>query len=583
MGNEKKNKLKKTKVKEKKQKLVSNVPFIKSMKWKITCMVSVAAIITASMMLLIALPLMRSALREEASNHLYDMAVSNGSTLEAIEKDDRDLKNRVALINQYSELSMKGIDHSYAMLIDKDGTILYHQDEKLMGKQIAIKEIKSLVTDLQMGKRAETQVLSYTDGGKNMLASVYASQLHPALLVICSSESEVMKPVATLTYLCVGVFVVIAIIFIIVALIASGIMVRPVVAVTVLLEKMATMDFSNDERMTVLAQRNDETGLMARSAANLCKELAEVIGQIREQSEALYYASESMNSDTQDTVQFVEKVGGAVGDIASGATSQANETQSATENVITMGNMIELANKEASTLEDNSYLMRDSSNKAMNIMRELMEVNLKTMNSIDAIYNQTNLTYASAQQIQEATEIIAAIAEETDLLSLNASIEAAKAGEQGRGFAVVAGQIQKLAEQSNLSAQEIDKIITELISESTQAVETMQEVQDIMGLQNQKLKETDNMFKQVYQGVEDSLGSVHEITEHTEELDVSRGRVVDVVQNLSAIAQENASNSEVTSASVVSVSETLGKISSNAAKLKDIAFQLDQSVKKITF
>ena len=124
-----------------------------------------------------------------------------------------------------------------------------------------------------------------------------------------------------------------------------------------------------------------------------------------------------------------------------------------------------------------------------------MEVNDQTKLSIDEIYEQTNITNASAQKIKAATDIIASIAEETNLLSLNASIEAARAGEQGRGFAVVASQIQKLAEQSNDSAKQIDDITNVLIQDSTHAVDTMQGVQQIMAVQSDKMQQTEKRLR----------------------------------------------------------------------------------------
>ena len=169
-----------------------------------------------------------------------------------------------------------------------------------------------------------------------------------------------------------------------------------------------------------------------------------------------------------------------MGDIASGATNQADETQSATENVITMGNMIEETNSVAEALHKNSKQMQESSNQAMSILKELMEVNDQTKLSIDEIYEQTNITNASAQKIKAATDIIASIAEETNLLSLNASIEAARAGEQGRGFAVVASQIQKLAEQTNSASGNIEEIVEALLNDSELVVETMTNAQGII-------------------------------------------------------------------------------------------------------
>ena len=344
---------------------------------------------------------------------------------------------------------------------------------------------------------------------------------------------------------------------------------------------MSRMDFTENKAAERLLKRKDETGMMSRSVASLRKEMVLMIQDIQAQSNSLFNASESLDKDAAHTARAIEQVESAVGDIASGATNQADETQSATENVITMGNMIEETNSVAEALHKNSKQMQESSNQAMSILKELMEVNDQTKLSIDEIYEQTNITNASAQKIKAATDIIASIAEETNLLSLNASIEAARAGEQGRGFAVVASQIQKLAEQSNDSAKQIDDITNVLIQDSTHAVDTMQGVQQIMAVQSDKMQQTEKRFADVYEGVEKAIGGVVTISGRTESLDDSRSKVVDVVQNLSAIAEQNAASSQETSASVVEVSNTLANISDSAAGLKEIAYQLDQSVKKI--
>lgn len=105
-------------------------------------------------------------------------------------------------------------------------------------------------------------------------------------------------------------------------------------------------------------------------------------------------------------------------------------------------------------------------------------------------------------KIRAAVDLITSIAEETNLLSLNASIEAARAGEQGRGFAVVAGQIQKLAEQSNESAGSIADIIGELLKDSENSVHIMEEVQEIMNEQQEKLQATRRQFMEVGDGIE---------------------------------------------------------------------------------
>lgn len=127
------------------------------------------------------------------------------------------------------------------------------------------------------------------------------------------------------------------------------------------------MDFTENKAAERLLKRKDETGMMSRSVASLRKEMVLMIQDIQAQSNSLFNASESLDKDATHTARAIEQVESAVGDIASGATNQADETQSATENVITMGNMIEETNSVAEALHKNSKQMQESSNQAMSI------------------------------------------------------------------------------------------------------------------------------------------------------------------------------------------------------------------------
>ena len=231
-------------------------------------------------------------------------------------------------------------------------------------------------------------------------------------------------------------------------------------------------------------KRKDEIGNINRAIQSLKQELLGIISNIMQQSGELHESSDRLNEGATESSEHIMQVERAVEEIAQGAGGQAEETQKATENIIVMGNMIEETTDEINTMNENAQQIKQLGNTAIRSLQELQEINQKTKTSIDIIFEQTNTTNTSAQKIKEATELITDIAEETNLLSLNASIEAARAGEQGRGFAVVAAQIQKLAEQSNESARQIEEIITSLLEDSAKAVETMDEVKTIIGTQN---------------------------------------------------------------------------------------------------
>ena len=273
-----------------------------------------------------------------------------------------------------------------------------------------------------------------------------------------------------------------------------------------------------------------------------------------------------------------EQVDKAVSEIAEGASSQAGETQKATENVITIGNMIEEASQEVKDLNEMASGMQNSNQVAIGILQELGSVNEQTRNSIGDIARQTVTTNESASKIREVTGLITEIAEETNLLSLNASIEAARAGDAGRGFAVVASQIQKLADQSSSSAKQIEEIVDRLISDSEQAVATMDQVKAIISKQSEDVERTGNAFGEVSEGIKNSMSVIQSISEKVRTMDEARVNVVDTVQNLTAIAEENAASTQESSASVTSITGIAVNIEQSSGDLKQIAMDLDEDM-----
>lgn len=341
------------------------------------------------------------------------------------------------------------------------------------------------------------------------------------------------------------------------------------------LDELANGNLSTEIDRRAL-KRKDEIGKLMRAVLNLRGEMKEVIGAIIEKGEAVQIAAQQINDETDQTAKAIGQVDMAVSEISEGATSQASETQKATENVIVMGEMVEQTREEVETLLAHAEEMQAAGEVATQTLDELDEINGQTKKAIEVIYEQTHTTNESALRISEVTKIITGIAEETNLLSLNASIEAARAGEQGRGFAVVAAQIQKLAEQSNSSTKEIAKIINELMEDSEKAVATMNEVKEIMDEQSKKVERAGEAFSQVKAGIDASIKGVEAIEEKTIRLDDARANVIDIVQNLTAIAEENAASTQETSASVTEVTAIVEDIAQNAQKMNEYASDLKE-------
>ena len=366
-------------------------------------------------------------------------------------------------------------------------------------------------------------------------------------------------------------------------IIISGIIVKPITMLNKGVANLAKLDFRATGNEHKLAQRKDETGQMARSVFEMREALLNLVNQLKEESELLSEVAGGLSINTKSTGEAIEQVERAVGEITDGANSQAEETQRATENVILIGSMVEETVGQVEKLSSNAQAMQKAGDEAIETLKQLDATNGKTKEAIERIYEQTHTTNESALKIKEATTMIAAIAEETNLLSLNASIEAARAGEQGRGFAVVAAQIQKLAEQSNESARQIEEITDLLIRDSEEAVETMNGVREIIDEQSANVERTGEGFADVKIGIDNSISSVKMISHSMDKLDEARNSVVDVVQNLTAIAEENAASTQETLASVTEVTATIDNVSEQAVNLKDVSSKLDESINIFQF
>ena len=199
-------------------------------------------------------------------------------------------------------------------------------------------------------------------------------------------------------------------------------------------------------------------------------------------------------------------------EIAQGATTQAADTQKVSESMNEMSNALGRTADSVNALSSSAANMKESNATVDSTLKELLEISSHTQQSVDQVQEQTNITNESAQAIQAATDIIAGIANQTNLLSLNASIEAARAGEMGRGFAVVAEEIRGLADQSRESADKIRSIVENLISNSNQSVQIMNGVVGEIHQQNEKLGTTLNVFSTLNQEVQKVVGEINVIS-----------------------------------------------------------------------
>lgn len=327
-----------------------------------------------------------------------------------------------------------------------------------------------------------------------------------------------------------------------------------------------------------LLHKKDEIGDLSRVTITLRDAMRKVIREISENAKSLQEAAELLGDAAENTNGTMGRVRGAVQAIVENSTQQAQYSENTADHMKIMGENITETASEAETLDENACVMQQSSEKAAQTLDKLRKINREVEQIIGEVQTQTNRTNDSVGKIHKATAYISDIAEETNLLSLNASIEAAKAGNNGNGFGVVAEQIKKLSEQSNESSREIEETTEILSTDSARAVEMMQKMQEIITSQSESMRDTQEVVEEVLKQIENSMRSIRQIRESTKLLADSRNQVLDAVGELSEIAQGNVTGTKKTYEETREVAETFHQVAASAERLEEISRQLVQGI-----
>ncbi len=324
--------------------------------------------------------------------------------------------------------------------------------------------------------------------------------------------------------------------------------------------------------------RPDEIGIIAESTRILDQKLADVIGTTKTMSEELKTSGTELSESAGQASEASNQVSSAIDDISKGSVSQAEGIQNAATNTENIGHDIDTITDDVGQLDAYAKEMKESCDRAISAMEKLLTQSREVTDSVSEIGNTIESTNVSAQEITAFTAAIADIAAQTNLLSLNASIEAARAGEAGRGFAVVADEIRDLADQSRQSADQIKEVTDKLLANATASVEVMQKLNENFSQQGEQLAATQEDMNSMSVNVENVAQSANNISGRLETLNVAKTQLIEIIDDLSAISEENAASTEQTNASMEELNATFTMISESASQLQKLAEDLQETI-----
>lgn len=352
---------------------------------------------------------------------------------------------------------------------------------------------------------------------------------------------------------------------------------RPLSAVADCAQNIANGDLALS---TIEYQANDEIGDLVKTFSVMTANLRNLVSQVAKSSEQVAAASEELTASSEQSAQAACQIAETITNVAKGASHQVDAVEQAVSVVQEMTAAI-------NHIAVNSNKVSEKSGDTARAAVAGGEAVLQATNQMQMISNSVTQSTqvvqklgASSQQIGEIVDVISGIAGQTNLLALNAAIEAARAGEQGRGFAVVADEVRKLAEQSHEAAQKISTIIRDIQSETNIAVVTMNQGTAEVARGTEVIAATGDRFNFIVTMVGDLNNEIQEISAAAEELSASSGEVARSVGSVKTVATDTASSTQTISAAAEEQSASMEEISSSSQALAHMAGELQAVVSK---
>ena len=319
-----------------------------------------------------------------------------------------------------------------------------------------------------------------------------------------------------------------------------------------------------------------EVTTLIRASVSMRDKLNSIVTEVDGHAAQLDSSMELLNTLASASSKGTNQIRQAVDELAATATSLAENVQTVNSRMLEMGDNVNAIHSETVTLNENSNKMDRANRNASESMNLVLESSHTSSDIITEMIVQVKATNEAIASISKAVELISDITAQTNLLSLNASIEAARAGQAGKGFAVVATEIKQLAEQSSQSADTIKKIADDILEKSNKSVELTERMRALAEKEQADIGGAKNGFDALSQIIEANVTTAGIIAEKTKNLEELKQTIINSITELSAISEENAASNEEVTANVSDIAEAVNKISDDTGTIKKASTDLEE-------
>ena len=541
---------------------------------KIIVMVILAVIVSNVICMVFILESSKKQITDSVKHTMVDVINTTSKIMEnEISKSGVDDLDYDGYANNLSDVKLEGMDSAYMYVVQNDGTMLYHPTKEKVGQPVENAVIKGVVQQLQDGKKPGTAVVEYDFNGTTKY-SAYTILNNENILVLTADESEALAGITTVTGVAVGISAIVVLLAIIICFILGRRLMRPLVKVSTIIEEIANGDINADFGM--VKETNDEIGLIIEKMKELTQSLGNIVGKIRNSSDTMSANSYELNDTSSQTLAANNEISKAVEDVAEGSTGMAASISKINENLEEMSRETKDINESVNEIRNQTAAVQDSSKIMNDKIKSMQNSSQKMDEGISAISKRIETVNTTVDKVSNIVSVIEEISSETNLLSLNASIEAARAGDAGKGFAVVAQEIRVLSDNTNTELENIKQIISSLVEECRYCVQASGTIVEDNAKQKEEIKAVLDEFGSLDEQIQKTAEKADEIEELVtamielnDDITKSSNSLTDVSAANAAATEEMNANIEELNAMMHGVSEMAEHMNNESDGLKE--------------
>mgnify|MGYP001063386587 FL=1 len=541
---------------------------------KIIVMVILAVIVSNVICMVFILESSKKQITDSTKHTMVDVINTTSKIVEnEISNADTEDLDYDEYAKSLSDVKLEGMDSSYVYVVKNDGTMLYHPTKEKVGQPVENAVIKGVVQQLQDGKKPGTTVVEYDFNGTTKY-SAYTILNNENILVLTADESEALAGITTVTGVAVGIIAIVVLIAIIISFIMGRRLMRPLVKVSTIIEDVANGNIEAD--FSVVKESNDEIGLIIEKMKELTQSLGSIVGKIRNSSDTMSSNSYELNDTSSQTLAANNEISKAVEDVAEGSTGMAASISKINENLLEMSNETKDINASVDEIKNQTTAVQDSSKIMNDKIKSMQDSSHKMDEGISAISKRIETVNTTVDKVSNIVSVIEEISSETNLLSFNASKEAARAGDAGKGFAVVAQEIRVLSDNTNTELENIKQIISSLVEECRYCVQASGTIVEDNAKQKEEIKAVLDEFGSLDEQIQKTAEKADEIEELVtamielnDDITKSSNSLTDVSAANAAATEEMNANIEELNAMMHGVSEMAEHMNNESDGLKE--------------